>query len=126
MLPAPKADLESGTIVERLVDLLDVLERIVEEELDFGHALQLVADTLAQGAAHEPVVMLQLLHELLAALEGKDADVDLGIAEVGRDAHGGDGDQHAADDGGTLLLEDLGHVLLYLLGDFLLTGIFHG
>ena len=70
--------------------------------------------------------MLQLLHELLAALEGKDADVDLGIAEVGRDAHGGDGDQKPPDDGGTLLLEDVGDVLLNLLGDFLLTGIFHG
>ena len=106
--------------------MLDVFERIVEEELQLGHILDLVADPLPEGPADKPVLMLDLLHRRGTPVKGEDADVDLGIAEIGRDTHGRDRDERPADDAGPLLLEDLGHVLLYLFGDFLLSCGFHG
>ena len=105
--------------------MLDVFERIVEQELNFGDVLQLVAEPLAQGAADEPVLVFEPLHHLAALLKGEDADVDFGVAEIGGYAYGGDRYERAAHDRGALLLEDFGNVLLDLLGDFLLTGSFH-
>ena len=46
--------------------MLDVFERIVEQELDFGDVLQLVTEPLAQGAADEPVLVFEPLHHLAA------------------------------------------------------------
>ena len=70
--------------------MLDVFERIVEQELNFGDVLQLVAEPLAQGAADEPVLVFEPLHHLAALLKGEDADVDFGVAEIGGYAYGGD------------------------------------
>ena len=39
----------AGILFQRLFDMLDVFERIVEEKLDFGDVLQLVADALAKA-----------------------------------------------------------------------------
>jgi len=56
-------------VLERFFDMLDVFERIVEEELQLGHILDLVADPLPEGPADKPVLMLDLL--IVAALRSK-------------------------------------------------------
>ena len=73
----------------------------------------------------EPVLVLERLHQLGAPVEGKDADVNLGVSEIGRHAHPRNRDQKPPHKGGSLLLEDLGHILLDLLGDLLLACGFH-
>ena len=65
--------------MHRPVDLLDVLQRIVQEELDFGDRLELVPNPLTQCPAQEPIVLLQRGHDSGILFEGKDADVDLGV-----------------------------------------------
>ena len=60
-----------------------------------------------------------------APLERKDAHIDFGIAEIGRDAHGRHRDQRSQKRGGCLFPEDFGHVALDLAGDFLLPCRFH-
>ena len=61
----------AGILFQRLFDMLDVFERIVEEKLDFGDVLQLVADALAQSPADEPVLLFEGLHHPGAALEAE-------------------------------------------------------
>ena len=116
---------EGLVVFERLLDMVDILQRIVEKELDFGHVLDLIADALAQSVADELVVAVKLLHQCGAAPEGEDADVNLGVTEIGRHAHGRDRDERTPDDALALLLKDFGDVLLYLFGDFLLSCRFH-
>jgi hypothetical protein len=105
--------------------MVDILQRIVEKELDFGHVLDLIADALAQSVADELVVAVKLLHQCGAAPEGEDADVNLSVAEIGRHAHGRDRNERPPDDALALLLKDFSDVLLYLFGDFLLSCRFH-
>lgn len=111
-------------VLQRFVDILDVFQGIVEEELDFGNVFQLVAQPLAQGPADEPVLMFETLHHFVALLEGEDADVNLGVAEIGRNTHGRDRDERTAGRSRPLLLEDVGGVLLDLFGDFSADGWF--
>lgn len=75
----PSADRRLLLAVHRPVDLLDVLQRIVQEELDFGDRLELVPNPLTQCPAQEPVVLLQRGHDSGILFEGEDADVDLGV-----------------------------------------------
>ena len=107
-------------LAEQLVDIVDILQRVVQKELNLGDGLQLVVDALSQTAAQQPVLLVEYGHHRRAAVEGEDADVDLRITEIGRDAHGRDRDHRPLQKRSGLLREDVGHVALYLSGNLLL------
>ena len=55
------------------------------------------------------------------AVEGEDAEVDLGVGKIGRDTNGRNRDHRSRTYAATLLLENLGDVALDLTRDLLLT-----
>ena len=104
--------------------MFQVVEGVVDEELEFGYDAQLVAHTGAQFVANLTGVGVDVIQNFLGTLRGEDAEVAAGNAQVGTDAHGTDGDQHAM--GGLRLpLEDVAKFLLYETGYFLLSCCFH-
>ena len=104
--------------------MFQVVEGVVDEELEFGYDAQLVAHTGAQFVANLTGVGVDVIQNFLGTLRGEDAEVAAGNAQVGTDAHGTDGDQHAAE-GLSFFLKHVAQFFLSETRDFLLSGCFH-
>ena len=83
-----------------------------------GDAFQLVAESVAKQAAQRAGMLSERSHDLFVPVEREDADIDFGIGEIGRNAHGRDRDERPRRHLRHLALEDFGHVFLNLLSTF--------
>ena len=97
-----------------MIDVVDILQRVVEEKLKLRNNLQLVADTLPQTAPQQPVLLLQRRHDRRTALKGENADVNFRIAEIRRDPNGRNRRHHPLQQPRCLFRKDIGHVALDL------------
>ena len=109
---------------EELVDVVDVVERVVDVELQLGAAAQLVAHLLGELMADTALVGGDIVHDGLGILAGEDAQAHVGDAQVGRDAHAAHADERAARLGG-LAAEDFAQLLLHQAANFLLSCRIH-
>ena len=76
---------EGGGVLflEELIDVLNVIERVVDEEAQLGDDAQLVAHPCTQFVTDGLFVLLDILHQLLTSLTGEDAQVSGTHTQVG-------------------------------------------
>ena len=96
---------------QQLVDVLDIVQRVVYEEAQFWNDAQLLAQTLAKVESHGLHVGIDILQQFLSTCGREDAQVDGSHTEVGTDAYVGHRDEHPVG-GLRLTLEDLTQLLL--------------
>ena len=104
--------------------MLHVIQAVVNEEFEFGDDAELLADSGAEFVAHLALVGVDILHDFLCLLAGKDAEIDAADTQVGADAANADAHQYASHRT-CLLLEDVAQLLLNESGYFVLSGCFH-
>ena len=104
--------------------MFDVIQRIIDEELEFGDDAELLADAGAEFVANLTLVGVDILHDFLCLLAGEDAEIDAAHAQVGADAADADAHQHASHRT-RLLLKDIAQLLLNESGYFVLSCCFH-
>src|SRR5699024_10614801 len=96
-----------------------------QEERQFGHRPELVADTRSQRLADAPFVGTDGIHDLRAPLEGKDAQVYLRISQIGTHPHRRHRHHDAPHEVCRLFGDNVTDVLLYLSGYLALSRRFH-
>ena len=104
--------------------MFNVIQRIVDEELEFRNDAELLADSCAKLEANLLLIGVDVLHYLLCLLAGKDAEIDAANAQVGTDAANTDAYQDASHRA-CLLLEDVAKLLLNETSYLVLSGCFH-
>lgn len=116
-----------GLLLQEVLNVLYVVERVVDEEFELRDDAQLLAFAHAEAAAQVGGVFLYDAEDLFFAHSayGEDAQVDAGYGEVGRDAYACDGDERVAHYGLHFFQEDFAHILLYESGDFVLSCCLH-
>ena len=104
--------------------MFNVIQRIVDEELEFRDDAQLLAHSCAKLEANLLLIGVDVLYYLLCLLAWKDAEIDATHAQVGTDAASTDAHQHASHCTG-LLLKDVAQLLLNEASYLVLSGCFH-
>ena len=104
--------------------MLNIVQRVVDEELQFRDDAELLANSCAKLVAHLPLVRIDVLHNLLRPLAWEDAEIDAAHAQVGADAAYADAHKHASHSA-CLLLKDIAQLLLNESGYLVLSGCFH-
>ena len=89
-----------GVLFEEVVDVLDVVERVVEVECQLGYLAELQAHFLPQLVADGFGTLLEVFKNFLRFCRREDRQVDLRDGEVGRDSHGRHRDDDAVGFGG--------------------------
>ena len=97
--------------LEQLVDALNIIERVVHEEAQFGDDTQLVAYACAKLVADGLLVGCDVAENLVSLLRREHAEVSGENAEVGRHAATCYADHYAVH-GASLRLEDKAQLLL--------------
>ena len=115
---------EMGSEFEKTVDVFGVVERVVDEKLQFRDDTQLVSHAFAQFETQGGGVGVDVAHDFFAALRGKYAQVGAADAHVGTNVGFAHADEHAVH-GFRLKEEYFAQLLLEEAGDFLLAGCFH-
>ena len=69
--------------LQQLVDMVDIVERVVDKETQLGNDTQLVADPRAQLIPDGLCVGVHVLDDLLAFLRGEHAQVSRAYAQFG-------------------------------------------
>ena len=85
----------NGVGSEQIVDVLNIVERIVDIEIQFRHLAQLIAHALRQVVAHRFGVGRNVVHNGIGLITGKHAQIHPSDAQVGRHSHGAHTHQHA-------------------------------
>ena len=111
-------------LLQQFVNMVDVVERIVDKEFQFGNDAQLIAQTTAQLVAQFAHIAVDILQYLGRALRREDAEIAAAHAEVGTDTYGADRYEYAVE-GGRLFLKHIAEFLLDEARDFLLSGGIH-
>ena len=111
-------------LLQQFVNVVNVVERIVDEEFQFGDDAQLIAQATAQLVAQFAHIAVDILQYLGRALRREDAEIAAAHAEVGTDTYGADRYEYAVE-GGRLFLEYIAQFLLDEARDFLLSGGIH-
>ena len=104
--------------------MLNIIQRIVHEELQLRDDAELLADAGTEFVAHLSLVGVDVLYDSLRLLAGEDAEIDAAHAEVRADAAGTHTHQHPSHRTG-LLLKDIAQLLLNEPGYLVLSGCFH-
>ena len=104
--------------------MVDVVERIVDKEFQFGNDAQLIAQTTAQLVAQFAHIAVDIFQNFGRALGREDAEIAATHAEVGADTYGADRYEYAVE-AGRLFLEYIAQFLLDEARDFLLSGGIH-
>ena len=104
--------------------MVNIVERIVNEEFQFGDDAELVAQALSQFVAEFAYVPVDVVQNFFGTLAGKDAQIASAHTEVGTDADCADRDQHAME-ACRLFLENVTQFFLDEAGYFLLSGGIH-
>ena len=91
--------------------MLDIVERVVNEEAQLGYDAQLVAHACSQLVAYGLFTGVDVLHYLIALVGREDAEISCADAEVGRHATLGHAHHHAVHHS-CLRLEDEAKLLL--------------
>ena len=104
--------------------MFNVIQRIVDEELEFRNDAELLADSCAKLEANLLLIGVDVLHYLLCLLAWEDAEIDATHAQVGADAASTDAHQNASHRTG-LLLKDVAQLLLNEASYLVLSGCFH-
>ena len=98
--------------LEEFVDVLKIVHRIVDEELQFGDDAQLEPYACAQFVAYACVLLVDGIQNFFRTFRGEYADVGAADAHVGADVGLGDADNHSVHAFG-ILLEDVAEFFLY-------------
>lgn len=111
---------------KQVVDVLDVVERVVLEELQFGDDAELFPDAPAEKPAQVTAHLVDLSHDpgLRLVRRAEDAQMNSCVRHVTGDVDLRHGDHHVAVRL-YLPLKYLTKLLLYQLGNFLLSLCFH-
>lgn len=114
-------------MLQQVIDVLYVVERVINEEFELRDDAQLLALAQAKATTQIGSIFFYDAKNLLLAYAayGEDAQVNAGYREVGRDAHTCDGDERVAHYGLHFFQEDFAHILLYESGDFVLSCCLH-
>ena len=104
--------------------MLDVIQRIVDEELQFRDDAELLANAGAKFVANLLLVGIDVLHNLFRLLTREYAEINAADTQVGTYAANADAHQHASHLA-CLPLEDVAQFLLYEAGYLVLSGCFH-
>ena len=109
----------AGLFLEQFVDVRYVVERIVDEEFEFGYNAQLVPHVLSQLEADSLDVGVDVGEQLFGFLRGEYAEIRLANAQVGTYAAFAYRHNHAArcarlffEYGAQLLLQQPGYLVL--------------
>ena len=62
-------------LLEQVIDVLDILKRVIYEPLQLGDNLQLVAYACTEELTYVPALLLDGIEYCCATLEGEDADI---------------------------------------------------
>ena len=104
--------------------MVNVVERIVDEEFQFGDDAQLIAQATAQLVTQFAHIAVDVLKDFGRTLRWKDAEIAATHAEVGADTYGADRHEYAVETG-CLFLEYIAQFLLDEARDFLLSSGIH-
>ena len=104
--------------------MLNVVERIVDKESEFGSFAKLIAHTLCKLVTHAAGTVVDALNDFVGTLRGENAEVGAGDAQVGLHAHCAHRHQHTAHLS-SLHTENLAKLLLEEACYFLLSCSFH-
>lgn len=74
--------------------MVDVVERVINEEIEFGNFAKLETDFLAEIEADGLGVGLDVIEDFLAVAGRENAEIDTGRAEVGSNMDSADRNQH--------------------------------
>ena len=111
-------------MLQEFIDVFNIIQRVVDEELQLRNDTQLLSHACAQFVANLPLVVIDVLHNLLGAFAGEYTQVSTTDAKVGTYAAGAYTNQHTTHGAG-LLLEDIAQLLLNESGNFILSCCFH-
>ena len=73
--------------LEEVVDMLDVVERIIEIESQFGCLAQLESHLLGKVVANRLRVFVDICHYLLPLVRWENTEICFGNAQIGLDTH---------------------------------------
>ena len=104
--------------------MLDVVQRVVDEEAQLGHDAQLMAHALSQSEANLLTVFLDVLEQFLALFRREDAQIGCADAQVGRDLGSCHADHHAVHSA-CLFLENHAQLFLQQACYFILSCLLH-
>ena len=104
--------------------MVNVVERIVDEEFQFGDDAQLIAQATAQLVAQFAHIAVDIVKDFGRALRWEDAEIAAAHTEVGTDTYSADRHKYAVE-AGRLFLEYIAQFLLDEARDFLLSSGIH-
>ena len=111
--------------MQQVIDIVDVVQRIIQEELQVGDHAQLVAFPCAQFVTYLPCPGTDHFEQGVLVFRGKKTEIDPGDGKVFGNADLGNRYQRAGKMIACLFLENSAEILLDEAGDFLLTSRFH-
>lgn len=91
--------------------MLNVVERVINEEAELGNDAELIVHTPSQLIADTLLIGLNVFQQLVGPFGWEDAQMSRADTQVGRHACGGDADEHTVHLL-CLTLEDIGQLLL--------------
>ena len=116
----------SALLLQQRIDILDILQRVVDKELQLGNNLNLEAHTTTKRTTNQLILLLDNIECSLRLVEWEYANVDLGITQVGRYTHRSYGDKCTTQRLCYVTLKNLSYVALNLLCNLLLSCILAG
>ena len=112
-----------SVFLEQAVDVLKIIERVIEEELELRNDAELMTLQLAHLIAYLGCVVVDVLQDVLCFLRWEDTEVGFRHTQVGTDSH----HTYAHENAPCLTrlcLKDVAQVLLNQTCDFILSCCF--
>ena len=86
-LPEYRIILIEATLLKKFVNAFQIVERVVDEELQFWYDAQLMAQAASQFVTDGTHIAVEVTYDFVSTLRGKYADVCTGNAKVGTHTH---------------------------------------
>lgn len=79
------------THFQKVVDIFDIIERIVDDEIEFRYGPHLIMDPVAKFEPYFFLMSLYMLQKLLLFVFAKKAEINFSKKKIGRNVHFGNG-----------------------------------